>query len=50
VHNNLIINIYKTLTPVPSQRWEREGGRGKKYDKNIKKGGGLTAPKHASIT
>jgi len=37
------INIYKTLTAVPSQRWERGIA---KYNKNSEKGlGGLAALK-----
>jgi len=51
-----IINVYKTLTSVPSRRREWEGGVAKtQYNKkwqdamkNGKKGGGSTAPERAS--
>jgi len=45
----LSINIYKTLTSLPSRRaWqERKGGRGERQ-KTAKKGGGLAAPERAS--
>jgi len=48
----IFINIYKTLTSVPSQRQGRNGRgawRTAKYGKKMpKKGGSLAAPERAS--
>jgi len=44
-HKSLLVNIYKTLTSVPSRG--REGAWQK--IKNVKKGGGLDAPERASL-
>jgi len=47
------INIYKTLTSVPSRSSGRNGWGGEqtaKYSKNGEKGGGLAAPERASMS